>query len=156
MASVDSADDADGQPLVAAASARLLAATALAVFPNTALTDPTIEDRHDAHPATLRRAIAFVDENAHTDIALADIAAAAQVTVRAIQLVFRRHLGVTPMAYLSRVRLEHAHNDLRSAAPGAGSVSAIAYQWGFTSSSRFAALYRRAYGVTPGHTLRQD
>src|SRR5215470_9878253 len=45
----------DGYPLVAADAARLLAATALAVFPNNALTAPTPGDRRDAHPAAMRR-----------------------------------------------------------------------------------------------------
>ncbi|WP_279637612.1 hypothetical protein [Mycobacterium innocens] len=38
--------------------------------------DPTPTDRRDsAQPVPLRRAMAFIDENAHQDIALADIAA---------------------------------------------------------------------------------
>ena len=53
-------------PLVASAAAHLLVATTLAVFPGNALTGPTIEDRHDAHPDTLRRAITFIDEHAST------------------------------------------------------------------------------------------
>ncbi len=149
--------DAAAEPLVAASSARLLAATALATFPNNALIDPTIEDRHDAHPVTLRRAVAFIDENAHRDITVADIAAAASVTIRAVQLAFRRHLGTTPMEYLRRVRLDHARQDLARASPGDGiTVTAVAYRWGFRSSSRFAAAFRRAYGVSPSHTLNQD
>jgi len=67
-----------GQPLFAASATRLLMATALAVFVSNALTGPTIEDRHEAHPAILRRAIAFIEENAPTDIA-----AACFVTIRA-------------------------------------------------------------------------
>jgi AraC-like DNA-binding protein len=142
------------EPLVAASAARLLVATALAAFPNNALADPTIEDRHDAHPATLRRAVAFIDENAHTDITVADIAAAASVTIRAVQLAFQRHLGTSPMGYLRRVRLDHAHQDLTRSCPGDGlTVTAVAYRWGFRSSSRFAAAYRRAYGVAPSYTL---
>jgi hypothetical protein len=54
--------EAASQPLLAGAAARLLVATALAVFPNNTCTDPTIEDRHDAHSATLARAVAFIDE----------------------------------------------------------------------------------------------
>ena len=143
-------------PLVIASATQLLAAVTLATFSNTALTDPTIEDRHDAHPATLRRAMAFIEENAHRDIAIIDVAAAAFVTVRAVQLAFRRHLGISPLEYLRRVRLDHAHQDLKRASPGDGlTVTAVAYQWGFRSSSRFAAAYREAYGVSPSHTLRQ-
>lgn len=141
------------QRLTADSAARLLAAVALAAFPNNALLDPTIEDRRDAHPATLRRAITFVDEHAHEGISLADIAAAAHVTIRAVQLAFRRHLDTTPSEYLRRVRLDHAHRDLLAADPAHDSVTAVAYRWGFASSSRFAAYYRQAYGLPPGRTL---
>ena len=126
----------------------------LVTFPNTTSADPTIEDRHDAHPTTLRRALAFIDENAHTDVTVADIADAAHVTVRAVQLAFRRHLDTTPMEYLRRVRLEHAHNELKDADPTT-TVTSVAYRWGFPSSSRFAAHYRQLYGVSPRTTLRR-
>jgi AraC-like DNA-binding protein len=146
--------DAASQPLVAASAAQLLVATALAVFPNNALTDPTAGDRHDASPPALRRAVAFIDENAYTDITVADIAAAAFITIRAVQLTFRRHMDTTPMQYLRRVRLARAHQDLIAADPGSRTVTAIACRWGFPSPSRFAAAHRRAYGVHPSHTLR--
>lgn len=141
--------------LVIAASAQVLAAVTLATFPSNALTDPTIEDRHDAHPDTLRRAVAFIDEHAQDDITATDIAAAAHVTVRAIQLAFRRHLDMTPLEYLRRVRLDHAHRDLLAADPARTTVTTVAYRWGFPSASRFATYYRQAYGITPSHTLRQ-
>jgi transcriptional regulator GlxA family with amidase domain len=140
-------------PLVAANMARLLAATALATFPNSALTEPTVQDQRDGSPATLRRAVAFIDEHAHEDISTADIAAAAYVTIRAVQLAFRRHLNCTPTAYLRRVRLDHAHRQLMAADPQRESVTAVAYRWGFTNLSRFAAAYREAYGILPSHTL---
>jgi AraC-like DNA-binding protein len=146
--------DAVSQPLVAISAARLLVATALATFPNNALTDPTVEDRHDASSPAVRRAVAFIEENAHRDITVADIAAAASVTVRAIQLGFRRHEDTTPTQYLRRVRLGRARDDLVTGDPASQTVTAVAYRWGFSSPSRFAAAYRYAYGVTPGHALR--
>jgi AraC-like DNA-binding protein len=146
--------EAAASPLIIGSTARLLAATALAVFPNTALPGPAARDRSDASPATLRRAIAFIDEHAHDDITAAEIAAAAGVTIRAVQLAFRRHLDTTPLGYLRRVRLHYAHRQLAAADPQHGSVTAVAYRWGFANSSRFAAYYRQAYGVLPSHTLR--
>ncbi|MDR7275939.1 helix-turn-helix transcriptional regulator [Catenuloplanes atrovinosus] len=143
------------EPLLADAVSRLLAATALTVFPSTALHDPTIEDRHDAHPAAVRRAIAYIESDAHREIGLADIATAAHVTIRAVQLGFRRHLGTTPTAYLRRVRLAHAHHDLTVSTPGTTTVAAIAARWGFASPGRFTAHYRAAYGRTPSQTLHR-
>jgi len=142
------------QPLLAASAAGLLAATALSTFPNDALTDPTAEDRRDGSTATLRRAVAFIDEHAQEDVTMAGVAAAAFVTIRAVQLAFRRHLDTTPMEYLRRVRLDHAHRQLIAADPAGESVTAVAYRWGFTSPGRFAAAYRKAYGVLPSRSLR--
>jgi AraC-like DNA-binding protein len=151
---VDDLPDTAAHPLLVSNVARMLVATALTSFPNNALTDPTIEDRHDAHLATLRRAVAFIDDNAHCDITIAEIAEAAHVTIRAVQHAFKRHMGTTPTAYLRRVRLDHAHQELAAADPAQQTVTAIAYRWGFPSPSRFAGYYRDIYGVRPGHTLR--
>ncbi|MFI1990604.1 helix-turn-helix domain-containing protein [Actinoplanes sp. NPDC020271] len=146
---------AAGEPLIVGAAARMLAAVTLSTFPSTTGDDPTIEDRHDAHPAALRRALTFIDENAHRDISPADIALAARVTIRSLQLAFRRHLGTTPTTHLRRVRLDHAHRQLLAADPAGTTVSAIAMRWGFASHSSFTASYRDVYGVLPSTTLRR-
>ncbi|MFE3854825.1 helix-turn-helix transcriptional regulator [Streptomyces griseorubiginosus] len=145
------------QPLVAATAAQHLAATVLATFPNTASADPTGPDRQDAHPAALRRALAFIEGHADRPLTVAQIAEAAHISVRALQYAFRRHLGSTPLAYVRRVRLSHAHDELAAADPEAGTtVADIAARWGFSHPGRFATLYRRSYDRSPGRTLRDD
>jgi transcriptional regulator GlxA family with amidase domain len=142
------------EPLVAGTSARMLCAAVLAAFPNTALSEPTIEDRHDAHPRTLRRAIAYIDDHAHEDIGVADVAAAANVTIRAVQHAFRRHRATTPMGYVRLVRLRHAHRELLEADPATGvTVTQVAARWGFFHPGRFAHHYRVTYGCPPYQTL---
>lgn len=142
-------------PLVVSTASQLLAASVLSAFPNSAVTGITARDQHDAHPGTLRRAIAFIEANPATDISTADIAAVACVTPRALQLAFRRHLNTTPTDYLRQVRLDHAHHELAQANPDDGTtVTSVAYRWGFPSPSHFAQHYRTTYGVPPSHTLR--
>ena len=132
-----------------------LAATTLNAFPHNASTDPTPADRRDAGvPALLRRAVAFIDENADRDIALADIACAVYLTPRAVQYMFRRHLDCTPTEYLRKVRLHRAHLELLTGSPQESTVSAIARRWGFAHTGRFAAFYRQTYGRSPATTLR--
>jgi AraC-like DNA-binding protein len=131
-----------------------LAASMLAAFPNSALLDPTAEDRHDTTPVLLRRAIAFIEEHADSDIGLSDIAHATYVTPRAIQLMFRRHRNCTPMEYLRRVRLHHAHHDLLRANRAQTTVTQVASRWGFAHTGRFAVYYRQVYGQSPHTTLR--
>ncbi|WP_218951941.1 helix-turn-helix transcriptional regulator [Amycolatopsis anabasis] len=145
------------EPLVAGTAGQLLAAAVLSSFPSNALTAPTVEDRHDAHPRTLGRAIAFIEDNAHRDISVADIAAASHVTVRALQLAFRRHHGSTPTGYLRQVRLHRAHRELLATDPATGAtVTQIAARWGFFHPGRFAQYYRTTYGRPPSRTLLRN
>jgi AraC-like DNA-binding protein len=149
--------EASAQPLIRGNAARLLAATALTTFPNTAVTDPSAQDRADATNVTARRAVAFIEQHAHADISLVDIATAGHVSIRALQLAFRRHLDTTPMTYLRTVRMDRVHRELLAAEPGHGvTVTEIASRWGFHNHSRFANRYRHNYGVYPHHTLHID
>lgn len=143
------------EPLVVGAAVRLLVVTSLTSFPNNALQNPTPEDRRDAHSGSLRRAVSFIDDNAHRDISARDIAAAAHINIRALQVAFRRHLDTTPMAYLRHVRLEYAHRELIFADPATTSVAKIAARWGFANHSRFTASYRATFGIPPSFTLRE-
>ncbi|GAA2673790.1 MULTISPECIES: AraC family transcriptional regulator [Actinosynnema] len=145
---------AAASPLLVGAATRYLAAAVLDAFPTTAPTGPTAEDSRDAHPRTVRRAVAFIEANAERDLSAAEIAAAAHVTPRAIQLAFRRHLGTTPTAYLRRVRLDAARAELAAAEPGSTTVTAVAMRWGYSRPGVFSTHYREAYGETPSRTLR--
>lgn len=120
---------------------------------------PATSPEYDLPPytpsSTVGRAVTFIEEHAHEDMSVADIAAAAFVTARAVQLAFRRYLDTTPLGYLRQVRLEHAHRQLLSADPGCTTVTAVAAGWRFPNSSRFSAYYRAAYGQPPARTLRQ-
>lgn len=148
--------DCAPSPLVIGGADRLLAAVALSTFPNTAEREPERVDPREAMPDTARRAIAFIESNPDRDIGLADIARAAHVTPRALQLAFRRHLDMTPMGYLRRVRLDQAHLELLDAIPGDGlTVTEVAMRWGFANPSRFAQHYAARYGEPPSHTLRR-
>jgi transcriptional regulator GlxA family with amidase domain len=73
-----------------------------------------------------------------------------------LQESFRRHVGVPPLTYLRRLRLEGVHAELSRAGPGQVSVSEVATRWGFTHLGRFAGAYRQRYGVTPSQTLREQ
>lgn len=140
--------------LVVGQAARLLAAVTLTCFPNNAVVAPTSVDRRDAHPRTVRRAIAFIETNPDLDLTVIDIANAASVSPRALQLAFGRHLGTTPMAYLRRVRLDRARAELVAATSGDGTtVTGTAARWGWARPSRFAAAYRAAYGRHPSADL---
>lgn len=145
-------------PLVRSSTARHLARTLVTTFPNTALDvlmDPEAGEGGRAEPATVRRAVEFMDSHAHEDIGLTEIADAARIGARSLQLAFRRHRDSTPLEYLRRVRLESAHRDLLAGDPTRGDrVEAIAARWGFGHPGRFSVIYREHYGRSPSATLR--
>lgn len=120
-----------------------------------ALVQPLREERPADEPAALRRAVEYIEAHAGEDVTLDEIARAARVGPRALQLAFNRHRGGSPMAYLRQVRLARAHRDLETADPTRGdTVAAIAATWGFANPGRFATMYRAAYGISPSRTLR--
>jgi AraC-like DNA-binding protein len=102
-------------------------------------------------PASVRRAERFLEENAENAVGLTDVARAAGVSARALQLAFRRFRDTTPMAQLRALRLERA----RRALEDGGSVTSVAAAQGFGSLSRFEANYKARFGEPPSETLRR-
>lgn len=146
--------EAAHNPLIAGAAQRHLAASILATFPNTARTEAAVADRRDTTTDLVRRAVAFIDDNAQRDVSLTDIAEAIRVSPRAVQYMFRKHRDCTPMQYLRQTRLQYAHLDLIGGDPSVTSVRTVAQRWGFAHLGRFAASYRVVYGQSPHATLR--
>ena len=105
-------------------------------------------------PGIVRRVIDRIEAEPELPWSAGDMAEVAGVSVRRLQEGFHRYLGESPRAYLTRVRLKRARDDLQKR-PDAGTVADIALRWGFTHTSRFAAAYRRAYGEQPSDTLRR-
>ena len=122
-------------------------------------TDHTFRDALDAppppmRPASVKRVMDAVQEFPAEPYDANRLAAIAQVSLRTLQEAFRRHVGLSPMAYVYEVRLQRAHGQLRAAAPGATTVAGVAHQWGFVHLGRFARRYRARFGESPSQTLR--
>lgn len=108
-----------------------------------------------AQPASVRRALRYIDEHAAEPIGVADIAHVAGLSPRGLESAFQRTLGTTPTARLREVRLAHAHDDLLAATPGSDNVADIARRWGFAHLGRFATHYRATYHRLPRESLGQ-
>ena len=65
--------------------------------------------------------------------------------------VFIEACGVAPMRYLNRLRLQRAHELLRSSNDGLGQ---IAIRCGFQSQAYFNRVFKKAFGETPGRLRR--
>ncbi|WP_411863235.1 AraC family transcriptional regulator [Tsukamurella tyrosinosolvens] len=123
----------------------------------TAFIVAAVPDEEPGAPLARPRIVKRVIDRIHADPArvwtASDMAEAAGVSVRRLQEGFRLYVGVSPREYLLGVRLERAHHDLVHASP-MDTVADVAMRWGFHHTGRFAAAYRRRYGVPPSVTRR--
>ncbi len=102
-------------------------------------------------PRHLRLAENFIEAHLTRTLTLDEVAEAAGISPRGLQMAFRAHRGKTPLEFWRDLRLKRAHQDLMA---GQGSVTEVALRWGFAHFGRFAETYRRTYGLSPRDTLR--
>jgi AraC-like DNA-binding protein/endonuclease/exonuclease/phosphatase family metal-dependent hydrolase len=99
--------------------------------------------------------LAWLAGNYRRPLRAAEIAAAAGLSVRALQATCQREFGRTPFQLLTDIRLHHARLALTTSEPQPGSVAEVARSAGFaTRLTRFTAAYRRRYGTPPVITAR--
>ena len=62
-------------------------------------------------PAAVGDAMGLIEAEPHLPLTTSQLAMQCHVSVRSLQEGFRKHLGMSPMAYLREVRLRRAHSD---------------------------------------------
>ena len=105
-------------------------------------------------PLRYRRAYRFIIEHLDdSSLSIKQVAAHVDVTERALQMAFRKHLGLTPAEFIRQRRMEGIRRDLRESA-GREGVLQTASRWGLSNRSTLAHGYRRCFAETPTGTLR--
>lgn len=112
------------------------------------------EERTGANPRHIKRAEEFIRAHAAEPVTLVDIARAAGVAPRTLQLGYRTILKSSPMRSLTRERLRRVRFELIAGA-GSEPVTDVAFRWGFAHLGRFAGDYRREFGELPSETVRR-
>jgi AraC-like DNA-binding protein len=99
-----------------------------------------------------RNAISLIDEVLEP-IDVPELAAEVGVSRRVLERGFQESIGLSPLQYLKRCRLDRLHRELRSARSPADSVSQLAAGLGFTEHGRMAAEYKQMFSELPSTTL---
>jgi len=86
---------------------------------------------------------------------MAEVCAALGVSPRILRISCKEQLGMGPIEYARRQRMQLVHRALRSGNADITSVSAIARRSGFRGLGRFAANYCALFGELPSATLRR-
>lgn len=94
----------------------------------------------------------FIVDNYDRDISVADAANYVFLSQGYFARAFRDEMGISPMAFLIRIRVERSCEMLRQ--PDM-KVSSIAARVGFSSPQRFNAAFRKQIGMTPMQYRRQ-
>ncbi|WP_254914505.1 helix-turn-helix domain-containing protein [Sphingobium sp. Z007] len=89
-------------------------------------------------------ALAHLD---HPDLNTGLISTALNLSERAVQKSFFRHVGQTPTAFIMTKRLERASAML--AAGDGRTITDIAFEVGYNDSAFFTRCFRRRYGASP-------
>ncbi len=94
----------------------------------------------------VQRAMAFIHAQYSQSIARADIANHLSVNEQYLSRCFKNEIGVGPMTYLSRFRIERAKRLLEGENL---SITQIALAVGLSSQSYFSRIFQREAGVSP-------
>ncbi len=92
------------------------------------------------------KAIEIMRDNIETVVDRREIADYVGVSLRQLERLFNRHLGLSPASYYKRLRLNKAKQLLHYSSL---SITEIAIICGFTSMSHFSKSYREFFGISP-------
>ena len=96
--------------------------------------------------ATLEPVLRWMEENAHQELRLEDIAAHAMMSTRTFSRRFHEQIGTTPLQWLNRSRLHKAQCLLETTDH---SIEWIGSHVGFGSSTTFRDQFKHLVGISP-------
>ena len=105
--------------------------------------------RYTARMADISR---IINESYRDNLTLRELAARVHLSVPYLSKFIEKQFGVTFLAYLTRVRLNHALGDLLKTGD---TIEAISANAGFPNSTAFVQAFRKEYGVLPSIYRRQ-
>ncbi len=117
--------------------------------------DGMARPNHATRMSLLRSFERLVEGGAYRDLRIAEIAARLDVSQRTLELCFKDLVGLSPVQYLIRLRLNAIHHALMRSSDDAATVEVIARQHGVNHLGRFSSYYREQFGCHPRTTLRK-
>ena len=118
--------------------------------------EPTRSERTlQAHSVIVKIAEDYSLSHAGDYLYVTDLCKAASVSERSLEYAFKQVLGLSPVAYLIRLRLHRVRQALLAGTQGTTTVSAEALNWGFWHFGEFSRAYKECFGELPSDTLRR-
>jgi AraC-like DNA-binding protein len=117
---------------------------------------PTRHDRtRQAHSDIVRIAEAHALSQEGEPVSVSDLCRVTGVSERTLEYAFREVMGLTPVAYLIRLRLHRVREGLLAGTHATTTVTTEALTWGFWHFGEFSRAYKACFGELPSDTLRR-
>lgn len=113
---------------------------------------PPNDDLPQPNMAALRRVLDYIEDNCHQPVRLVELANLSGYSRFHFSRVFKDHIGLSPMQYVERSRIERAKAFIRSAQLP---IAEIALMVGFADQSHFTRRFRHHVGCTPAIYARE-
>jgi AraC-like DNA-binding protein len=94
-----------------------------------------------------------MDEALGRPLTTAELCEVAGCRARWLEISFKQHYGLAPIAYHRFLRMRAAHDELCRMRPDETSVTGVALDHGFHHLGRFSVGYRALFGKSPSATL---
>ena len=91
-------------------------------------------------------AVNQINANYNTDISLSELSKNLRITSSQLSRLFHREIGISPIEYLTNVRLEHSMQLLTMTNLG---INEIATLCGFANGNYFTKVFKKKLGFTP-------
>jgi transcriptional regulator GlxA family with amidase domain len=113
---------------------------------NREATEPQAALRPARAPAPVLEALRLIERTTDAPLPLEHIAGHAGISRRQLERLFRTHLGQSPAAYITGMRLDRARTMIRQTGMP---VMEVGLACGFVSANHFSTAYRGRFGCSP-------
>jgi AraC family ethanolamine operon transcriptional activator len=143
-------------PQTQAAAQIELLETLLATLGSVGHVESAAEDlTRQAHSRVVQIAEDYALAHTGERLYVTDLCEAAGVSERTLQYAFKEVMGMSPVAYLTRLRLHRVRHALRTASQASTTVTTESLRWGFWHFGDFSRAYKDCFGELPSDTLRR-
>jgi AraC-like DNA-binding protein len=103
---------------------------------------------HDSNASAIARAIGHIRGDIRSSIVIPELARRVGMSASSFHKHFKTITSTTPLQYQKELRLLEARQLLKT---GSASVTTVAFEVGYESTSQFSREYARKFGVPPSH-----
>ena len=97
----------------------------------------------------------FLRDSIDENITIQSLTRQFNISDKTLESSFKSLFGMTPKHFISLLKLNEAHKDLKINNSQTTNVTDIAYKWGFSHLGRFSQDYKSLFGVCPSEVLDQ-